>query len=312
MIKHTGKTQRTIRHTGKTQRTVDPKTVAEALGASVVERHPHLGVSYALSALRVDIDRRLRSTGGRPALEGATKRPKIPVKPDDWNRLQEIAGELSKHGSRSITPAQVASALIHSTLPTRSRPKTIGGVEGLSEHQVRAHTVLCRKEALDVKGIVQWTRMFPDLFCLWLIIPNFLDNEDRTILNTVLYNIRRGVQYVYFVRKEDIRQSGRFATLHETISAEVGEVIARTHVKPCLLHEQALLWLQTDIVIANPGSYDAVAFQYIRDKGKPQIAIRMDGLALGELIIRLKQYIDEHGEISQVRAFIPSTNKHKG
>jgi hypothetical protein len=65
--------------------------------------------------LRRESESRVRSTGGRPALEGATKIQKIPLKPEDWSRLEELADQLSRQGV-SATAGQVASVLVHSQL----------------------------------------------------------------------------------------------------------------------------------------------------------------------------------------------------
>lgn len=106
-----------IRHAGTAVRSVGPDAIAQALGAGkvVVSRENVHGAPIALHALRRELESRVRSTGGRPALEGATKIQKIPLKPEDWSRLEELAANLSRQGV-SATAGQVASVMVHSQL----------------------------------------------------------------------------------------------------------------------------------------------------------------------------------------------------
>lgn len=105
-----------IRHTGAAVRSVGPHEIAKALGADeVVSRETVHGAPISLYALRRELESRVRSTGGRPALEGATKIQKIPLKPEDWSRLEDLAAELSRQGV-SATAGQVASAMVHQQL----------------------------------------------------------------------------------------------------------------------------------------------------------------------------------------------------
>ena len=71
----------------------------------------------ALVAVRQELLSRLASTGGRPGLEGATRRQKIPLDDRDWKRLQKIAEALNDDEVRP-TPGQVASVLLHRVLET--------------------------------------------------------------------------------------------------------------------------------------------------------------------------------------------------
>jgi hypothetical protein len=105
-----------IHHAGVGVRSVSPDTIAKALGAErVLSRQNVHGAPISLHALRRELEIRVRSTGGRPALEGATKIQKIPLKPEDWSRLEELAAQLSREGV-SATAGQVASVMVHSQL----------------------------------------------------------------------------------------------------------------------------------------------------------------------------------------------------
>ncbi len=106
---------RAIRHAGSVARSVEPEVIAKALGAEIVPRDRVRGGPIALHALRRELERRVRSTGGRPALEGARKIQKIPLNPEDWSRLEKLAGEFSRQGI-SATAGQVASVILHRQL----------------------------------------------------------------------------------------------------------------------------------------------------------------------------------------------------
>ena len=115
-LKITSRPAGTIRHVGATRRTVGPDAIAEALGAeAIVSRETVHGAPIGLHALRRELESRVRSTGGRPALDGATKIQKIPLKPEDWSRLEDLATRLSREGV-SATAGQVASVMVHRQL----------------------------------------------------------------------------------------------------------------------------------------------------------------------------------------------------
>ena len=114
-LRITSRSAGAIRHVGPVARPVRADEVARALGAEIVSRDDVHGTAVTLHALRQELESRVRSTGGRPALEGATRIQKIPLKPEDWSRLEELADELSRQGV-SATAGQVASVMVHSQL----------------------------------------------------------------------------------------------------------------------------------------------------------------------------------------------------
>lgn len=122
-LKITSRSAGTIRHAGAAFRSVGPDVIAKALGADeVVSKENVHGAPISLYALRRELETRVRSTGGRPSLEGATKIQKIPLKPEDWSRLEELAARLSRQGV-SATASQVASVMVHRQLELlRSSP----------------------------------------------------------------------------------------------------------------------------------------------------------------------------------------------
>lgn len=79
-LKITSRSVGAIRHVGNVARPVDPDAIAKALGAQIVSQENVHGTPISLHALRRELESRVRSTGGRPALEGATKIQKIPLR----------------------------------------------------------------------------------------------------------------------------------------------------------------------------------------------------------------------------------------
>src|ERR1700731_1000706 len=95
-IRTTETTLRPIRDSGSPLPRLEPAPVQQALGA---EEGPG-GLTEALApltlfALREELLNRLQSSGGRPALAGTTRRAKIPLSDDEWEKLEELAAEIA-------------------------------------------------------------------------------------------------------------------------------------------------------------------------------------------------------------------------
>jgi hypothetical protein len=103
---------RLIRHTGSRTRHVDLNSVAKALGAEMDLQRAIRGSRVTTTALRQQVLLRLASSGGRPGLDGTTLRPKVPMTPEDWSALEQLASAFAAKGVKA-TPSQVASAIIH-------------------------------------------------------------------------------------------------------------------------------------------------------------------------------------------------------
>lgn len=105
-----------IRDISRTQERIDHKVVGEAMGAK------EIGITIdtnkgpiSLFTLRQFLVERLRSSGGRPTLKGSSKkRNKIPLLEDDWHKLKAIADYCKEKDGITVSPGQVASAIIHS------------------------------------------------------------------------------------------------------------------------------------------------------------------------------------------------------
>src|SRR5262249_51696374 len=95
---------------------IDPAQVREALGAE----ESAAGLEQALApvtlfAVREELVRRLQSGGGRPALAGTTRRAKIPLSDEQWERLEELAATIAAPGF-APSGGQVASVLLSLSL----------------------------------------------------------------------------------------------------------------------------------------------------------------------------------------------------
>jgi len=125
-IKTTGKKLGKIRPASKRLPRVSSENLARALSAENIEVSVSGASPPTLFAIRQELARRLVSTGGRRALQGTTRRQKIPMRDDDWDRLEQLS-ELISDDDLKPTAGQVASIIIHQALK-KYTPKQIRGV----------------------------------------------------------------------------------------------------------------------------------------------------------------------------------------
>lgn len=113
-----------IRDTSRTLPRVDARMVARALGADAAVLVPDGGSPFSLAAVRQELVRRLKSSGGRPALEGTVRRQKIPLSDEEWDRLEHLSSLFADSGVRA-TAGQVArillSLILEKVMPDESR-----------------------------------------------------------------------------------------------------------------------------------------------------------------------------------------------
>lgn len=118
-----------------TVRRIDPLEVAKALGGEPTgDKIPH-AAPITLYALRAELFRRRKSSGGRPGIEGADQRVKIPVSDREWTELESLATTLSSEGV-SPSAGQVASVLLSMALESvHSEPNRKQLREKLAERE---------------------------------------------------------------------------------------------------------------------------------------------------------------------------------
>ena len=115
-IRLTEKTLPVIRDTGTALPRIDPGQVAQALGAEEVPAALAEAMApLTLFALREELVNRLQSSGGRPALAGTTRRAKIPLSDEEWDKLEELAAAIGAPGF-APSAGQVASVLLSLSL----------------------------------------------------------------------------------------------------------------------------------------------------------------------------------------------------
>ncbi len=95
----------------KARRRIAVEEVEKGLGAERVASVPPGGSPMSAYVLRQELFRRLRSTGGRPGLDGADMKPKIPVRRSKWKKLVLLAKQVESDGFHP-TPAQLASVIL--------------------------------------------------------------------------------------------------------------------------------------------------------------------------------------------------------
>ncbi len=99
--------------TGRTAPRIEPAEFAAAIGAK-----PGSEISggtldpIALSHIGNELIKRLRSTGGRPALEDATQKCKLPLSASDVAALEQIVDSIEKTTGSRPSIGQIASVLI--------------------------------------------------------------------------------------------------------------------------------------------------------------------------------------------------------
>jgi hypothetical protein len=111
-----------IRNTGPTQPRLDPAKVAAALGGEPLR--VSLGNDQgplSLGALGSVLLERLRSTGGRPALVGATQKAKVPLSEGDVERLEKVAQVVGSVLGFRPSIGQVASVILSTYLTSLMR-----------------------------------------------------------------------------------------------------------------------------------------------------------------------------------------------
>lgn len=115
-IQFRDRTAKALVDTSETCPAVSPDAVAASIGAEPVGAAlgDAIGTVTPL-ALHDEIRHRLRSTGGRPALVGTTKRAKIPVNDLEWSKLEALADELATSTSKP-SAGQVASVVLSAAI----------------------------------------------------------------------------------------------------------------------------------------------------------------------------------------------------
>jgi hypothetical protein len=112
-----GKKAEQIQNTGPSLPRIEPSEFAAAIGAEPCgEPHSERLDPISLLALGNELLKRLRSTGGRPSLEGATELCKVPLRPEDVKALEEISKAIEQETDARPSLGQIASVILKSHL----------------------------------------------------------------------------------------------------------------------------------------------------------------------------------------------------
>jgi hypothetical protein len=113
----TGKPARRIEVTGKPQRRIEPDEFAAALGAEPIgaAHAPNLD-PVSLAALGSELIKRLRSSGGRPALSDATEICRVPLSPEDVRTLEGMVAQLETSSGAKPSVGQLVSVIVRAHL----------------------------------------------------------------------------------------------------------------------------------------------------------------------------------------------------
>jgi hypothetical protein len=109
----------------RSRRRLAPEEIAKGLGAERAGAVPPGGSPISAYAVRQELYRRLRSTGGRPALTDTDLKPKIPMRKSQWKKLQELARRVETD-SFHPTPAQIASIILDAGIDQFERTLAAG------------------------------------------------------------------------------------------------------------------------------------------------------------------------------------------
>jgi hypothetical protein len=121
----------------RTRRRITPKEIEKGLGAERVASVPSGGSPLSAYALRQELFRRLRSTGGRPGLDGADLKPKVPMRRSRWKKLQELAKQVAS-GTFRPSPAQLASVILDAGIDQFEQALHVDSARaGRLNHEVR-------------------------------------------------------------------------------------------------------------------------------------------------------------------------------
>jgi hypothetical protein len=120
-VKIVGTQPKRIRVVDKPQRRIEPAELAAALGAEPCGEHIGANLDpISLAELGTELQRRLRSSGGRPALADATEFCRVPLSAEDLKALEKITAEIEERTGAKPSVGQVVSVIVRDYLTTAS------------------------------------------------------------------------------------------------------------------------------------------------------------------------------------------------
>ncbi len=109
-----------IHDVSRPPRRIEPAEFAAALGAEPCgESVPKSADPITMAELGNELIKRLRSTGGRPALVDANHRCKVPLSPADIAALEQIIDAIEEQTGTRPSLGQIASVILRVHLESR-------------------------------------------------------------------------------------------------------------------------------------------------------------------------------------------------
>lgn len=143
-----GSQPKRVRIVDEPSRRIDPAEVAAALGAE--SRGERIGANLdaiSVAELGTELLRRLRSSGGRPALADATEFCRVPLSADDLQALEKITSHIEQATGAKPSPGQVASIIVRDYLKTEAA----AGPEAPSKEKVDRQIHAVEAAAREIK-----------------------------------------------------------------------------------------------------------------------------------------------------------------
>lgn len=147
----------------------------------------------------------------------------------------------------------------------------------------KAKADLLKRDIRDLKGLAEWERNTePDE--LWIVAPNFVDEEDPDIQQAVFQNLKRpDCTLTYFVDQGDVSPDRRFGRLLLMFFNMAESLGLRGKIRWFGFTPMELRVMGASYVIANPGAvYDTSGekrpegFMVVSANNRPQWGIQME------------------------------------
>lgn len=112
-IQVSGTGPKKVQVVGNPRRRIDPAELAASLGGQPCAQRIAANLDpIALAELGTELLRRLRSTGGRPALADATEFCRVPLSAADVQALEKITDQIGKTTGAKPSIGQLASVIV--------------------------------------------------------------------------------------------------------------------------------------------------------------------------------------------------------
>ena len=125
-----------IRLVDQPRRRIKPAELAASLGAQPCGERIGANLDpISLAEIGTELLRRLRSSGGRPALSDATEFCRVPLSADDIKALEKITDQIEQKTGTKPSVGQVVSVIVRDYMISRSAKSQEAGVIATQENK---------------------------------------------------------------------------------------------------------------------------------------------------------------------------------